>query len=134
MFRTFAWLYLAFYCAIALLGLRGSLKQRGSRLVMIGDVAMSVIAVAGLCLLLLHVESEPLRAAWKVVAPLLVVGSISLSVFEIREVERSPEPDLSQRERYWVVLVGSGLGILSMVPILLANLVYAYAPHLWPAA
>jgi hypothetical protein len=118
---------------VEVLGLWDSLKRGEPALTIFRDLALAIGSVAGCCFLLLGVDSEGLRAAWKAVAPVLVAGSIVVSVIEVRDLDRNPEPDFSQREHYWLLLVGSGIAILSMVPILLANLVYAFAPHLWPA-
>lgn len=119
---------------VEVLGLRNSLKRSEPRLGIASSVALALGSVVGCCFLLLGVDSPGLRAAWKVVAPVLVAGSIVLSIIEVRDLDENPEPDLSDREHFWLLLVGSALGILAMVPVLVANLIYAFAPHLWPAA
>jgi hypothetical protein len=124
--RTAAWTYLGFYVVISLLDLREGLKRGHSVLRLVVESAILALAAAGFVLLLVGFETPLLRTAWKLVAPILVLASVGVSFIEVREVEQAPDPDFSPRENYWMVLAGSTLAVLLAVPVLLANLVYAY--------
>jgi hypothetical protein len=124
--RNAAWTYLGVYAAISLLDLREGVKRGHSLLRLLVESAIFALAAAGFVLLMVGFETPLLRNLWKVVAPVLVLASVGVSFIEVREVEQAPDPDFSPRENYWMVFVGSTLAVLLAVPVLLANLVYAF--------
>jgi len=132
-FRVLAWLYLAIYVGVHFLAIRDGFKQNESRQTSLLATLLASTATTGFLLLMLGVRAAPVIMLWKFVAPTLVVGEVVFSIFEIRNLEREPAPGFSERENRGIIDFGSLLGILLMAPILLANLVFAYGRHLWPA-
>ena len=131
MLRNLAWGYFVLYLVVTVLDIRDSLERKWPRWLLALDVTQTVLAILGMLLWLTGSAPEPLRVAWRVVAPLLVAGFVTASVLEVRSLERKPDPDLSARENAVMLHIGLALGILVMIPILCINWLLAYGGLPW---
>lgn len=133
MLRTLAWCYLVFYLVLTVFDVRDSLQRKWPVWQLGLDLALEVVAMVGMLLWLTGSAPESVRAAWRVVAPLLVAGLVAISVLEVRDMERTPDPELSPREHAVVLHLGLIGGILTMIPILCVNWLLAYGRLPWSA-
>ncbi len=131
MLRNLAWGYFVLCVVMTVLDVRDSLERQWPRWLLALDVTQTVLALLGMLLWLTGSAPEPLRFAWRVVAPLLVLGFVTVSVLEVRALERRPDPDLSPRESVVTLYLGVVLGILVMIPILCVNWLLAYGELPW---
>jgi hypothetical protein len=133
MLRTLAWCYLVFYLVLTVFDVRDSLQRKWPVWQLGLDLALEVVAMVGMLLWLTESAPESVRAAWRFVTPLLVAGFVTISVLEVRFLERTPEPDLSPRANAVVVNLGLAGGILTVIPILCVNWLLAYGRLPWSA-
>jgi hypothetical protein len=120
------WGYLMLFVGVVALDAREG-RRRGLPLAWtLIDLVLGAVAAVGVAVWLADAAAEGFRAAWRIVAPALVVGFVAASVLEISWIEREALPELSAEERRSAVLVGSSLGILVTVPALVINLSLAF--------
>lgn len=122
------WVYLAFLTALYVFGLRDDYVE-GKHGVLWVSGTEGLVTVIGTLLWRASPPSEALRLAWRPVSVGLVVVGLAVAVIEVRGIyrdERDREPDLTARERFWTVFVGTALLFLFVVPAYWMNWRFAF--------
>ena len=126
--RVVLWLYIAAYATIAVVSSldpdpKETLLEFGF------GVLLTLLTLVGMILYARGVANRQLIAAWRVVPPLLVAGTIGLLVFAWPALT-APDPELTVTEQRVILAVALVVAAAVEVPAIIINFRFARGRHL----
>ncbi len=122
------WIYIAAYLALTVFGLINP-EMRGTPADAVIEVVLSSIALAGMVAYAIRLNAPRMIAAWRFVAPMLLIGYVVQLIMEWPELS-AREPEMSQTEHYVFLTIALCFGILFIAPSVIVNFRFARAKHL----
>ena len=126
--RIGLWVYIAAFVGICVASLVDP-EFRGTRGEMILDLVLSAVALTGLVAYALRVDSPRMIAAWKFVAPALLVGFIVQLIVEWPSLV-APDPELTRTEHQVMLAITLVVSTLFLAPAVIVNFRFARGRHL----
>lgn len=126
--RIGLWVYIAAFVGICVASLVDP-ELRGTRGEMILDLVLSAVALTGLVAYALGVNAPRMMAAWRFVAPALLVGYIVQLFIEWPSLA-APDPELTRTEHQVMLAITLVVSTLFLAPAIIVNFRFARGRHL----
>ena len=130
--RIGLWVYIAAFVGICVASLADP-ELRGTRGEMILDLVLSVVALTGLVAYALRVDAQRMIAAWRFVAPALLVGYIVQLFVEWPSLV-AHDPEMTRAEHQGILVITLIVSTLFLAPAIVVNFRFARARHLQTTA
>ena len=126
--RVALWLYIALFVTICVL-IQLDPESTETPAETAFDVVITTITLIGLVAYALRLNVPRMIAAWKFVAPALLITFIVELIIAWPEM-MAPDPELSSTEHYAIVSLALAATVLLLTPAVIVNFRFARARHL----